>query len=1469
MRLFLSLIAGLVLALPTTTPLLAQSDVTPVYIEDSPDADDLVKQAQVLRDQKRLTETAAMYQKLATDYGRKLMKVEGPVYVDAQRWVRLTVAQDAALLTAYRTLHEPVAARAVEVAMKPSPSFQALELVAQQYGLCDAGLEAALRAAALHLERGQPMDAGNLLDDFATHPGLAKQQERWHHLQATSALYARDATRLKLHTDALRKLAATSSLKQIQDWQSQLDELVSEKATTSFETLPKVELPSPLGTPLFVRDVQSDVTSPRGPSTDPSRQNNRSEDHHMIPSVIGDTIYLNTGLTLRAIDRSSLSDIWATPFTPGTVDGTAYDRFGVLGRDQAVRDQRGVMIDGDVITAVMGRVNSLGRGQVMAGTPDTLMVGVNRADGKTLWRKTPEQFDATFEQSFFHGTPVGRDGRAYIMVRRSQNSGFRDAYVIAVNLHDGSLLWKRHISSTTPGYTSRGFTHLLAHNGQLYVSDNLGAIACLDGPTGAMRWLHRMSQFKVIRSGPSSGYNAAWSVHPPVFCKAGLIVAPFMAGTSATLLDPATGKKLRDLDTEPFVNAAYYMAVNDGDVLTVGANVHYINGKTLDTKWSASTGDAGAPAARGIITGNRLMIPTSNWIVTINLDSGKKEADTPIDVTGNLHALDGQMIVAAGTSIRSYMTWPVVYENLMARIRKNPTDAQAGLSLAHAAIASDRAKEAIEGIDHVVAVLRHRAITRPQDVRPEADEIHSELFQQILRLSDKGVTKDNQLRGDIFDRIAKATVTPRDEAQYHLAFASYLLDGEWPKENVLERQRDAARHFQAVLENPMLAGQLVPRAGTWQQSGVEARMKLAAMIEKFGRAVYEEFDERAAAELNRLTLGGNPDATELVELTRKYPLAKTTAAAMLAAGESLARGGRHVDAITQLRRAYREKSALPLRDRIVGRLVEQYVRIGKPLRARQWLSRAERDNISPMRDGKAVTARTWLADLGDEAMGTQALPLLRDKLGKPSILAGSLLLPKSQPRDQWPLDRVVMQFGDHIQLRGGPAFERLWEAKLEPEAQLIWLNNTLCLFWIESSQTMVALDARSGKLLWKPIKAQALLKDMVGGAAASDPNNPQAQLPANQPPQGRFILRGGVIVDVGNDAPLLFQGQQDFRGGGVKLTMHGQPVPTDPWFAEQSVRVIINDAIACIADASGRLIGIDMDTGQIQWRFHCPFDRVDHLAISGECIAISGGIEAMANTETSKSIIIALDALTGDVITQIEAPANLMWLGLSEGDSLIYVDQPVDRRLKSKITIHRLPDGELDWRADLSTGRIDAVTLAGESILVLIDGTNLMVVEPLQNIVRDPLSSVLIERTDGVDVAATGDRWHLLTPNQCAAVKSDSKMIWRDGIDEEAGSRIVQMIGRERMLVVTYAGDGELAIPRLPPPQRLPDPRLQEDFTVTYRLFLLDRQGGSILQEYRLPLTAARIDAQQCVLLNHHVLLGIGAQTMVIPDAVK
>ena len=1456
MRRFLLLVTAWALAgFGGLSSALSQSvESTPVYIEDSPDADELVKQAQHLREQNRLTEAAAMYQKIATDFGQKLMKLEGPVFLDALRWARATLAGDAELLKAYRALQEPAAARLVEQATGPTPDLAQLESIASRYLLCESGLEATLRAAALRLERANPVDAANLLDEVAAHADLKRHLPRWHLLQAASAIYSLDRDRLTTHESALRQLDEKEALAQLGRWREQFAPPAAAATFDALRTLPKVAIPQPLGKPLYQRDMQSDGDGARAAS-DPPRRGGEI-DHYIIPAVRGEIVYVNTGLMVRALDRSSLSDIWNKPFTVTLTDGSQVDRFGAFTREsRAMSDQRGVCVTSETVATIMGRGPIFSRGQWYNSGPDTLIVGLNRADGKLLWRRTPADIDEALSAGFFHGTPVSDGSRVYAAVRRAQNLGFRDAYVAAFEERTGKLLWRRHLSSCTTRYSNRSFSQILADRGRLYIADNLGAVTCIDGRTGAMLWLVKMSDLKVMPTGGNGIAEAPWQVSTPVLVKAGLIVSPFISSGVAMLLDPKTGKKLKDLDDVAFSQTGY-LATAGEDVVSIGSTVQLFDGATLKSKWKLDLGEAFPPTGRAAITGDRLLVPVPGKLVSIDLADGRKISESPVDSEGNVTAMEGQVLVASGTILRSHVAWPVVYANLTSRIRKEPTDAQAGLALAHAALAShrpregpafDRAKEALEGADHVVAVLRHRALTRAPELRPEADDLHADIYQQMLKLVDPGVTDDVSLRGDLFDRLAKAAVTPRDQVQYHLAFGAHLADGAWPAEAALDRRREAARQFQTVLESSLLAAQLVPRGGGWQQAGIEARMKLAALTEKHGRVVYDEFDQRAAAHLERMLSAGDADPAALIELARKYPLARSTPAALLAAAESLAKGGKHTDAVTQLRRAFRERPDLALQARIIGRLVESYSQVGKSRRALQWLQRADRDNIKPIRGGQPVAAKAWLSELGSVADSGGARPALRPALGKPTLLSGRLLTPVAQGRDQWPADRVVLQAGENVELRGGPALDKVWEARLDADAQLLWMNETLVLFWLESSGRLAGLDARTGKRLWEDVRADALFKD--------------ASMTEDR-------IRAGADRPAVPDVQLLLVQGDTVRGRTIGLRVDGQWPIGEVVADQRPLRVAVNDAVACLADGRGRVLGIDIDTGQIAWRFICPFDRLDSIIMSAEAVTLVG--TGKPNTEQESNLIVALDAMTGDVLCQLDPASRPAWIGLSDGVGLSFITQEDDRRGKSTLHVHQLPDGALSWKTELPVFRLEDVAQVGDSIAILADSAQLMLVDPANRKMTRASSTLVMERDEIIDLTQTGEQWHLLTARATALLNAKAEPAWRDGIDEGAGERVMQLLADELAVVATFpeqSGINTALRLRLQEFRQLPNPRLDDELSVSYNLFLVHRKTGAIVAEYSLPVVAARLDPSHCVLLKHRVVLGMGSRTLVIPDA--
>ncbi|MEX2214432.1 MAG: PQQ-binding-like beta-propeller repeat protein [Phycisphaeraceae bacterium] len=1462
---FFMLLAGF----SSLPPALAQSgDSTPVYIEDSPDADEQVKQAQHLLEQKRYTEAAAQFQKIAQEYSRKLMKWEEPVYFDVPRWVRMTIAQDAPLLEAYRKLFEPTAARGLDEAMKPMPDLARLTQVGETYYLCESGLEATLAAACLLLESARWAEAVKALDDLGDHPDLAAHQPRWHMLQAAAGLYSGDEDRLAAHRTALKDAAQTALVAKIDELKAGRQATAVDPVLSALRPLPSVTSPDPLGKPLYVREAQGEADETRTVITiDGVRRIQSDPEHFVLPTVVGETIYINTGQTLRAMDRSSLSDVWNQPYVPTMADGSTVDRFA-LTRGQSKGDQRGVLVQGDYAVAVMGRGSMVSRGPWVSTTPETVIACVNRGDGKLLWRRSAFDLDETLGAAFFHGTPVGEGGIVFALIRRTQNAGFRDAFVAAIDLKNGSLLWRRHISSCTLRYPLRGYEQLLLAGGRLFVADHLGAIACLDSRTGAMLWLHKMSDLKLSENGPSSMNEAPWQISPPVLIKAGLLTPPLEAKNTAILLDPRTGKKLQDIDVAAICGAAYLMEAG-GDLLCIGSTIQLRDGKTLEVKWEHKLGESTPPTGRAAVTADRVLVPSDGKLITLNLVDGKKLSESQMDVSGNVMALDGQVLVTSGATVRSYMTWPVVYANLTSRIRREPTDARAGLALANAAIASSRNAEALEGVDHVVAVLRHRAITRPDGVRAEADDVHAELFQQLLRLVDSTLTPDAKLRGEIFERIAKATVTARDQTQYHLAFGGHLIEVDWPKEMRLERWREATRQFQTVLESPVLASQLVPRSGSWQQAGLEARMRLVVMIEKLGREVYQEYDDRAAEQFERLARGGEPDATAIIELARKYPLARSAPTMLLTAGEQLAKIGRHVDAITQLRRAYREKPAAAIQGRVIGQLAQSYVQLGKPRRAMQWLQRAERENVQPIREGKAIATRQWMAELGDNAVtGAGVLPVMSADLGKPVLIEGRLMTPAFQPRDQWPLDRIITSNHDMVQLRGGPSLDKVWEVNVEAGLEMLWINETAAVFWHEPTRRLLALDMRTGKRLWTDVKAEAVFKDMMGGLPG-----PRAQVAVDDNPFAprragmRVIVRDGRVIDLGDGpAALADDGWMARNRGLFTLTVQGRPLLAESLFAERPIRLMISDSIICMADSTGRVVGIDIDNGQILWRFICPFDRLEHIAMGGESIALAGAIRPLAGEPAY--VITTIDALTGDLLTQVEPPGPLMWVGLSDAGNLMYVSDSTDPRVRPRISVHQLPDGGLQWRGDLPLNRLSAIGQSGDAVIILGDRGDVVIADTLNRKVRGVAAGFALDRGEPVDLFTAGDMWHLLSPRQSIALAADFATRWHDGLDEASGERVTQLVSRDHVLIITLPTDASMIaqLRRRLEFQGLPNPRLENDLPVIFNLSFLNRRTGLIENEFHLPLSSGRLDPVRSMLLTHRVVFGVGAQTIVIPD---
>ena len=1065
---------------------------TPVYVEDSPAAEELVAEAQRLHGQGRAVQAAAKYQQVIDEYAGRLMPLEGQRYADAARWVRRALMADPKLLSAYRKGHESIAARLLAQDVEPGTDLQTLTGVFERFRLCRSGLEAGLLLAGAYLERGNGADAGLVLDELADHPDLAAEAGRWHLLQAGAGVFADQPNRVEQHTKALTDLGDKAAVAQSAAWAGQYRRTAASKAIATGDLLPVESWPQTPNTPLWqVTTLQGDPSHPQ-PGVSVSQadallrqrlsRTRTGAQSAMAPVVRADRLYLNDGVSIAAFDRSSGRPLWSY-----RSEGAALyaELLGSSARFAHVDDARSVAVDGDLVAAVVGRSAPLRRG-ARGNIYKTSLICLAGSDGRVRWRVRPSDLDETLARAFFHGTPIVRHGRVFALLRRAQTSRFQGALVVAVDASSGKLLWRRHLSSAAPtGGSGQLLTQMLYHAGRLYLADYLGAVACLDSRTGSVIWLtvtrdlsRQPGAADIVRN-QNFPMRSLTAGDKPVLAEAGLIV-PAADGGAAWLLDPTTGRKTRELAAPAWSRESRVLALGDpcSAVLTLSDAVRLHDGKTLELRWAhplpAAAAAKGQAPTRPTVTLRHVAVTVGNVLRLIDLATGKLAAQEPIKAPGNMLVLADQLIVAGAFTASGYMTWDLASSRIRKRMATGDGDPADALALAHIGLLSERPDALLEGVDAAIAMLPTGQRETFQFIRSLIDPEAVGGIQTDRR--PEWVGRDADLCRSVFDRLAAAADGEADVAAYRLALGRFLADGDKPA--------DAVDQYQAILTDAGLTRRQVQLVSGSRQAGLEARTRLKSLIESHGPGVYAEYEAMASARLAELAAVGGAPASAWVDLAEQFPLASTAPAARVAAAEALARLGRVSQAIVQLNRAYVRTRDRQLLQRIVGELVELHDQAGRADRARQWLRRIRREQpgLRPLKAGTPVSIDRLIDELANRPGPGSRMPKILLPLGKPYVLPGRLLTPTSQPREAWPRDSIVTCIGDVVQLRTGPLLEARWRTPVgDDDVALLSLTAEQVLLWSSRSARLTALDVHTGQPIWQCGDVRAMLGRVAGG----------------------------------------------------------------------------------------------------------------------------------------------------------------------------------------------------------------------------------------------------------------------------------------------------------------------------------------------------------------------------------------------------
>lgn len=1451
----------------------------PVYVDDSPAAEDLIDRARDLREQARLREAANTYQEVIEQYARKLTVVEEGLYRDTILSVRIAVWTDSELLEAYRRVYGTVADRAFEEASQPIVREDALVEVIRKFGLCRAGLDASLHLAAWHLERGSPADALVVLDDMRDHPDLEHVTERWHLLQGIAGLYKGDADLMRRHQRALDTAGHDKSLAQLRALGSVIEPPVIAPSFDALYQLPRLSVGEPTTAPLWHLYVPTPLPTVLQISQFTSRPGKTNaadtlQFHYMLPVAKGDHVFINDGGTVLSLERHTGAKRWAFSL----VEPDNARKLHTLRQNyRLVPDHRGVALSTDHLVAVMG-YQSQWINRSSSAFANSTLVCLRAHDGELRWRVSPRETDASLDQAYFHGTPVINGGMVFALVRRSPRARFQDAFALAFDLPTGKLVWRRHLASAMP--SRRQFAparaQIMIKHGRLFVADDLGAVTCLDTRTGTARWVRVMDQLRL--SATTRNYRtigaAPWQISLPVPVASGLVVRLGGSGAEGTLLDPESGLILRKLDQSPVTNASYLVGV-DGDLLCVGSALWRLDGRDFKPKWRRVFSDhMGKPRSlqgRASVTAEHVIVPLSNALAMVDLEDGTLVEEHEIWASGSVLALPDQIVVAGVDTVSGYMPWANAYARSKKRIAEFPKDPQPAMALAQLAWASQREQFVLEAVDAAILALdkRHHDRSDAGVRRPDVDPVQQEVFLRLLEFARDSRRPNNAQRHELFRRIASITATPADEVAYRLGLGAFLTE--------IAEHAAAIERYQSILDDRTLSNQMYQHLdGAWLAS-LEAQMRQQALIDQFGRDVYRYLEERAVQQLDLVSMGETVRPSQFIEVARRFPVSRTASEACLLAADRFAEVGRIDEAVNQLQHAYRQTNDRRAVQRVVSRLVDLSLMAGRVDQAKQWLRRVQRDHgeLDLLRGGEPYPVNQWLADLPDSPQRDGRYPTLRLPLEGGVSFQGELLLPRLQARDTWPRDRVLLRNGHRLQLRVGPDMQPEWTVSVPSvsRVELLVLDDTQTLLWDARIGRLMALDVQDGRMLWRHDNTKTLLAAVAGDDDVDErANRIERRLPAaaelkRWQPEGRqadnegpFLQDGGIELPNLDLEPLEVEGRAELER---LLAMQGVQARKA---VQAGVHFGLNKATLVLANARGHVIGIDRRSGHVKWSHRCPVVQLTHLMMQDQTVALAGTLAGRGGA--NRAVIQVLDVGGGrERPPAIPIQSAVTWMGMRGEENLWYTTGKL-------VVCYSLLDHVVIWQRQMATSEHRGATRLGEGVLMLTTKQRRIAVLDASTgrTLSDGDSPLTFRQGQPVQIHAVEGNWLVLSPDRLIALGSGGRLEWADAIGDAEKRFITQVVGSEHVVAVNQLEAVETLEGAMRNAEDNDEPMAAQQNvrparrrrTWRYRLYVLDRRHGLIVHQRDLPPLETPLRSGHALLLDNHLVLSTGSRVIAI-----
>lgn len=883
-------------------PAAAHGQETPVYVDDSPIAWEMFREAQ---DQASVNvgEAVRLYQDILDEFALRLIHADSRAahrYQAARLRVLDALMSDRShggLLERHRMRELAESQR-----LHRAGDFDRLILTRPW---TEPGLDALLRVAQKDIESARFDAAKSLLELAIRHPDLPADS------RAASYAWFMSCVAAHFTDDEAASLAA---LDHLQDMAAGGQRLAAELAEQLSELLkmnrpaidrgispldigsmsPSVSLAELVAEEIWSVALSDTLYSRRFHQNAARAQTNRGRDQARgdgllmtaAPTVVSGNgsglIYVNQGHHILALDRFTGSPMW--PLVGGYVERpplTIIDR-----EDDHARDLNVIAIEHDALVTLTGHAHATSRSN------DGSVLCLNANTGEFRWSTRLDRIagagidEGENEGLYPHSAPVIAEGMVFVLARKISPQSLMSTYLVALNLEDGSPAWIRHIASSgSVRRAARTFSTLVYRGGDLYLNTAVGAVARVTASTGETQWLHRF----VVPLNPSSAEHMRrpWELDAPVVTRDFVINllpavpggANLLDGQRILVLDRRTGMEVVTLNAADagWGAPAYLLSagVDSPWVFAVGREIRAIHVDALHEPlwiWPRRNADDAyelqgrvhvvgddmgdlqdvaliAPSNVGILVFNAL---TGNVINRLDIASASGTAGMgrAWAATGNPVVVDSQLFIADNERLSSFMALNHAVGMLRERMESNPADPEPGMALLRLAIAAAHEGGPSAGTQigehgpYELILSTSRSVMRSITLMSSsvnAAGAQSRLFSLLMTLNVAKTARRNQEGESLFD-LVKQVIAIGEASQAPDAVQEQRVDYLLAYGDWLAtqptRSTQAANAFEAVIKEHSLAT-VKRREGDVIRSGAEwAQRRLSALT---GRAHASHF----------------------------------------------------------------------------------------------------------------------------------------------------------------------------------------------------------------------------------------------------------------------------------------------------------------------------------------------------------------------------------------------------------------------------------------------------------------------------------------------------------------------------------------------------------------------------------------------------------------------------------------------------